>query len=84
MLVAPNCVIVKSVGWRRRRHMIIDRIVPSNIDYWSPVIVIANEESGNREGDLVLQAFRRMLNPVQVYSIFILIAVFAFNCGNRL
>jgi hypothetical protein len=34
------------------------------------MIVIANEKSGNRDGDLVLRAFRRVLNPVQV------------NCGD--
>lgn len=31
------------------------------------MIVVANRKSGNGEGDVVLQAFRRVLNPAQVF-----------------
>ncbi|KRX70093.1 Diacylglycerol kinase epsilon, partial [Trichinella sp. T6] len=37
-----------------------------NLHLWSPVMVFANRFSGSGEGYLVLKAFRRVLNPIQV------------------
>ncbi|KRX88664.1 Diacylglycerol kinase epsilon [Trichinella pseudospiralis] len=37
-----------------------------NLHSWSPVVVFANRFSGSGEGYLVLKAFRRVLNPIQV------------------
>lgn len=39
---------------------------------WSPIIVLANRNSGNNDGGLVLSMFRRVLNPVQVIDLSVL------------
>lgn len=66
MIMPPNCVLIKSIGWKGRRQLVVDRVIAPSIPDWSPVIVIANRKSGNGEGDVILQAFRKVLNPAQV------------------
>ena len=70
LILPPNSLRLKLVGWKGRRHWSVAEIVdpPVNVD-WSPLIVLANRESGNQEGEVILRAFRSLLNPAQVNSV---------------
>ena len=65
-IVPPNCVRLKLVGIKGRRHLVVDSVKQPSRLSWSPLIVIANRKSGNGDGDNILQAFRKLLNPAQV------------------
>ena len=41
-----------------------------SIDHWQPLVVMANPRSGGKDGEAVLSAMRKLLNPIQV-SLFI-------------
>lgn len=47
-------------------HSVVERILPSGIDAWCPLLVIGNRKSGGANTDLVLNSFRTYLNSVQV------------------
>ena len=66
LIVPPNCVKLKSIGMKGRRHLVVESVRETLISNWSPLIVIANHKSGNNDGENILQNFRRMLNPAQV------------------
>lgn len=68
-IVPPNCVTLKLVGIKGRRRYIIDSVRHPNVREWAPIIVIANRKSGNGDGDHILQAFRKVLNPAQVRTV---------------
>ena len=57
------------MGWKGRRHLVLQEVTRPALDGWSPLIVVANRKSGNGEGDVVLQSFRRLLNPAQVLDL---------------
>uniref|UniRef100_A0A914V8P2 Phorbol-ester/DAG-type domain-containing protein n=1 Tax=Plectus sambesii TaxID=2011161 RepID=A0A914V8P2_9BILA len=65
MIMPPNCVLIKSIGWKGRRQLVVERVFAPSTPDWSPLIVMANQKSGNGEADIVLQAFRKVLNPAQ-------------------
>ncbi|XP_014663203.1 PREDICTED: diacylglycerol kinase epsilon-like isoform X2 [Priapulus caudatus] len=70
MIVPSNCITLKQVGWKGRKHLVVDSVVPPTDDpAWSPVIVIATKQSGNRDGIHLLEFFRGILNPAQVIDI---------------
>jgi diacylglycerol kinase (ATP) len=79
-IVPPNCVRLKLVGIKGRRHLVVDSVRAPNIPGWKPLIVIANRKSGNGDGEHILQAFRALLNPAQVllfsFSLFNVIQLF--------
>ena len=67
LILPPNSLRLKLVGWKGRRHWSVAEIVDPPVDPdWSPLIVLANRESGNQEGEVILRAFRSLLNPAQV------------------
>lgn len=66
IIVPPHCVELKRVGIRGRRYLIVGKAISPNFENWKPVIVLGNRKSGNNEGDVVLCAFRDILNPAQV------------------
>lgn len=68
-IVPPNCVKLKLVGWKGRRRFVVGEVKPPQSDTWNPVIVVANRKSGNNDGERILQAFRGILNPVQVIDL---------------
>ncbi len=68
-IVPPNCVRLKLVGIKGRRHLIVESVKEPVIEDWHPLIVMANRKSGNGDGEAVLQAFRGILNPAQVYDV---------------
>lgn len=68
-IVPPNCVRLKQVGFKGRRHLVVESVKEPAIVNWRPLIVIANRKSGNSDGEAILQAFRRLLNPAQVNDI---------------
>lgn len=47
-------------------HSVVERILPSGIEAWRPLLVIGNRKSGGANTDLVLNSFRTYLNSVQV------------------
>ena len=69
MIIPPNTVKLRAVGWSGRRQFVVKEVEAPPISDWRPVLVIANRKSGNGEGELVLQAFRRVLNPAQVMDL---------------
>ena len=69
-IIPANCVRLKLVGMKGRRHYVVDSVRHPGIPDWKPLIVIANRRSGNGgDAEHVLQAFRRILNPAQVKEI---------------
>jgi diacylglycerol kinase (ATP) len=68
LIVPPNCVQLKLVGWKGRRHLVVGSVREPPIKNWSPLVVIANRKSGNGDGEHILRAFRKLLNPAQVNS----------------
>ncbi|CAM1302894.1 DGKE (predicted) [Pycnogonum litorale] len=79
-IVPPTSVKLKLVGWKGRRHLVVGDVTkpPSTISSqmtaneckWRPLIVVGNRKSGDNEGQLILQAFRRLLNPLQVIDLY--------------
>ena len=65
-IVPPNCVRLKQVGLKGRRHWVVASVMRPVLPKWSPLIVVANRKSGNGDGEHILQEFRRILNPAQV------------------
>ncbi|XP_022249385.1 diacylglycerol kinase epsilon-like [Limulus polyphemus] len=68
-IVPPYCVRLKLVGLKGRRHLVVSEVRLPNFRPWCPLIVIANAKSGNNEGDLILRAFRGILNTAQVIDL---------------
>jgi len=68
-IIPPNCVRLKLVGIKGRRHFIVESVKEPGMVNWNPLIVIANRKSGNGDGEVMLQSFRRILNPAQVSTI---------------
>ena len=65
-IVPPNSVRLKLVGFKGRRHLVVQSVKEPAVSNWNPLIVIANRKSGNGDGEMILQAFRGLLNPAQV------------------
>lgn len=42
---------------------------PTSIHRWHPLIILANPKSGSKNGQVLLSAFRKLLNPVQVFDL---------------
>ena len=68
--VPPNCVRLKQVGFKGRRHLVVQSVKEPSLAQWKPLIVIANRKSGNGDGEMILQAFRGLLNPAQVIDLY--------------
>lgn len=71
LVIPPNCVTLQLEGWRGRRKLVVKAIKSPSIDHWQPLVVMANPRSGGKDGEAVLSAMRKLLNPIQV-SLFIL------------
>ena len=41
-------------------------LTPPAVDNWQPLVVMANPKSGGKDGELVMNTLKRLLNPVQV------------------
>lgn len=65
-IVPPNCVRLKLVGIKGRRHLAVDSVRAPALAGWKPLVVIANRKSGNGDGEQILRSFRALLNPAQV------------------
>lgn len=50
---------------------------PASADHWHPLIVMANPNSGGKDGQTILSFFRKLLNPVQVLDL----SEFGPECG---
>ncbi|CAH1795394.1 unnamed protein product [Owenia fusiformis] len=68
-IVPPNCIQLKKVGIKGRRHLIVSTVTAPIIPKWQPLIVIANRKSGNNDGEHILRSFRAILNPAQVIDL---------------
>ncbi|XP_064456131.1 diacylglycerol kinase epsilon-like isoform X2 [Ornithodoros turicata] len=68
-IVPPFCVRLRLVGWKGRRHLVVREVCPPPYEPWSPLIVVANSKSGNNDGEVILSAFRGILNPAQVVDL---------------
>lgn len=69
IVVPPNCVELKRVGIKGRRHLVVARATRPRIDDWKPLIVLGNRKSGNNDGEKILCSFRGILNPAQVIDL---------------
>jgi len=70
LIVPPERVVIKqgrTVAAPRRK--VISEVVPRKDPDFHPLIVVANNKSGNSDGAQVLAAFRRQLNPAQVIDL---------------
>ena len=55
---------------RHPKRKVIDEVKPAEIDTkWTPLIVIGNKKSGNKDCISILAAFRSQLNPAQVVDL---------------
>lgn len=70
MIVPPYSITVKYERWKGafRRYMVRE-VDPPKFKNWSPLLVLANRKSGENEGERLLRAFRKRLNPIQVARI---------------
>lgn len=52
-------------------RLVVKGISPPSppIENWHPLIVMANPNSGGKDGAAILSAFRKLLNPVQVVDL---------------
>lgn len=68
LIIPPNCVTVENQqDWRGKRRVVIKEVtVPTDIEDWRPLIVLSNTRSGGKDGEAVMSVLRRLLNPVQV------------------
>eukprot|EP00731_Ephydatia_muelleri_P028502 Em0020g146a len=69
LVLPPNCVQVALEGWRGQRRLVIKTITPPAVNEWKPLVVMANLQSGGKDGEKVLSTFRKLLNPVQVIDL---------------
>lgn len=59
-------------------RLVVKGITPSmSVDHWHPLIVLANPNSGGKDGQTILSSFRKLLNPVQVLDL----SEFGPECG---
>ncbi|KAL1230191.1 Diacylglycerol kinase epsilon [Trichinella pseudospiralis] len=66
-VISPESILLETPNWRKRNTLVKEiHNFSDNLHSWSPVVVFANRFSGSGEGYLVLKAFRRVLNPIQV------------------
>jgi len=66
LVIPPNCVTLNLEGWKGRRKLIVKAIKSPSTDHWQPLVVMANPRSGGKDGEMVLSALRKLLNPIQV------------------
>ena len=67
LIIPPYTLSLKLVGWRSGKRDVINELTaPSDSAGWSPLLVLANPRSGGNEAQLLMRAFRSLLNPVQV------------------
>ena len=66
IVVPPNCVDLKRVGIKGRRHLVVAGATKPKIVDWKPLIVLGNRKSGNNDGEKILCSFRGILNSAQV------------------
>ncbi|EDO48435.1 predicted protein [Nematostella vectensis] len=70
LILPPHCISLTLVGWRKnKQRFVVKEITPPNTRNWSPLLVFANCKSGDNDGERLLQAFRGVLNPVQVIDL---------------
>ena len=65
-IVPPGCLRLKLVGVKGRRRLVVESVRDPGLAGWRPLIIMANRKSGNGDAEHILQAFRGLLNPVQV------------------
>lgn len=64
MIIPPtNLVVIKARGSRKLK---LTGIRPPILDGWKPLIVIANDKSGDNSSPEVISLFRSILHPLQV------------------
>ncbi|XP_059098066.1 diacylglycerol kinase epsilon-like [Tigriopus californicus] len=76
-IIPPECVILKNpkvAGSEFKRSSIkqIVRQIMGNTTHnrpWRPLIVVGNTKAGNNDGGFFLNAFRGVLNPIQVIDL---------------
>uniref|UniRef100_A0A1B6C2W1 Diacylglycerol kinase n=2 Tax=Clastoptera arizonana TaxID=38151 RepID=A0A1B6C2W1_9HEMI len=69
LIVPPSSVqLIKKKPGISQKYL-ITKVVPPSWPNWSPLVVIANCKSGNKDGDVILSCFRHLLNPVQVIDL---------------
>jgi len=70
LIVPPERVVIKqgrTVAAPRRK--VISEVLPRKEPTFHPLIVVANNKSGNSDAASVLSSFRRHLNPAQVVDL---------------
>lgn len=65
MIIPPNHVFVKH---RRLHHQVTHLVQPEWPD-WKPLIVVANNKSGDNTAENVIAVFRGVLNPIQIFEL---------------
>ena len=68
-IVSPQLVTSKSNRTMRKIQKVIEFVAKDSNPDWTPVIVIGNKKSGNKDGISILAAFRSELNPAQVVDL---------------
>ena len=66
LIIPPNCVGLRHDMWSGKKRVVVRELSPPTADKWQPLVVMANPKSGGKDGELVMNTLRRLLNPVQV------------------
>ncbi|XP_058800451.1 diacylglycerol kinase epsilon isoform X2 [Phymastichus coffea] len=69
MIIPPSSLEIANKRQNIQRRVQLKSIVPPLWPNWCPLIVVANQKSGNNEGAEILSSFRRILNPIQVIDL---------------
>ncbi|KAL7288695.1 hypothetical protein TKK_0017420 [Trichogramma kaykai] len=69
VVIPPTSIILTNRRNSVRKRLQIQSIKSPNWTLWNPIIVVANQKSGNNEGTEILSSFRRILNPAQVIDL---------------
>ncbi|XP_047108669.1 diacylglycerol kinase epsilon isoform X1 [Schistocerca piceifrons] len=69
LVIPPTSVVLTTRQHKLSRKLCLQSVTKPEWNDWTPLIVLANQKSGNKDGGMVLALFRHLLNPAQVIDL---------------